>query len=99
MAGCPFMSDPEAEKTAHRTRIQKLYATQWISLEEYEILGRLHGFVSKPSGIGPRQVASIAGYGMLLLGAAAQVISTRHPEMKGPLDALVEIGRIFSGAL
>lgn len=96
------MSEPADLTAPHKRRIQALYATGYLSIEEYNELGRLHGFVSPikaPSSARLRQAATIVGYVMLVLGAAAQAISARHPEMKGPLDAVVEISRIVGEAL
>lgn len=86
-----------------RTRLQGLYARGNISLDEYDVLGRYHGFIKtrvQPSvATRARSVASWAGVAMLVLGAVAQVAATRRPDLKGPLDALVEVAELVTGQL
>jgi hypothetical protein len=82
-----------------RRNAQLLHAKGLISREEYDALGRLHGFVaSEPSSPGNKAlvVGAVLGYGFIILGAVVEIISIYRPELRSPLkDALDAIGGIL----
>lgn len=85
---------PELPVDLKRRNAQKLLALGYISPEDYNALGRLHGFVS-PAPRSPaakaRVALSLTGYALLLLGAVAEIAATRRPELRGPLEGLLDV--------
>jgi hypothetical protein len=85
-----------------RRNAQALLAQGMISLDDYNALGRLHGFVSpEPRTVGAQVLtgASVLGYVLLALGAVAEIVATRHPEMRGPLETLTKIAELVGNSL
>lgn len=93
---------PELPVDLKRRNAQRLFALGYISQQDYDALGRLHGFVSpapRTPGAKLRIGLSMTGYLLLLGGALAEIVATRHPEYRGPLEGLLEIARIISQGL
>jgi hypothetical protein len=82
-----------------RRNAQLLLAKGLISREEYDALGRLHGFVaSEPSSTGSKAlvVGAVLGYGFIILGAVVEIVSIYKPELRGPLtDMLDGLGKLL----
>lgn len=100
------MSEPAPEGETleqQKSRAQRLFARGWLTLPEYEALGRLHGFISSPKrrtiGAKALTVASVSGYALLALGALAEIIAREHPDIRGPLEALSQIAELVAGTL
>lgn len=86
-----------------RRNAQLLHAKGLISREEYDALGRLHGFVPSESSTGSKAlvVGAVLGYGFIILGAAVEIVSIYKPELRGPLtdmlDGLGQLLPLFGG--
>lgn len=100
------MDDPQAPQgdpvALKRRNAQQLLARGMISLEDYDALGRLHGFVSPEKSTAGAKVltgASILGYVLLALAAVAEIVATRHPEMRGPLETLTKVAELIGNSL
>lgn len=100
------MSDPEAGATDDtapvddpQRRLQKLFALGWLSMAEFNELGRLHGFAGKaPRAARALRLSGWGGCAVLALTVLARIASTRYPELKEPLELLNDIGDLFVGA-
>jgi hypothetical protein len=93
----------QAQETIDQKRrvYQMLLARGQISLDDYEAIGRLSGFVSpakRSIGASVRIGASVTGYVLLALGAVAEIAATKNPELRGPLKMLAELAQLFAGA-
>lgn len=79
-----------------------LLAQGVLTHEEYNLIGRHYGFVSPPARtLGAKALtwASVAGYGFLLAAAVAEAVAIRHPELKGPLETIRNIGEMVGNNL
>lgn len=95
----PTEAEPTQPVDDPRRRLQKLFASGWLTLAEYNELGRLHGFVGKaPVAARALQLGGWGGVALLALSVLARVASARYPELREPLELLNELGNLFVGA-
>lgn len=89
--------DPIALK---KRNAQELYARGLIGPDDYEALGRQHGFVSPAPKSRAKQVLTYSGYVALATGAAAEIAIRQWPQLKGPpIEFLIKVAESLFGAL
>lgn len=88
------MADPIEIK---KRNAQELHARGAISAKDYAVLGKANGFVPKSTGEKAAKIASISGYVVVGLGAAAEIASVVKPELRGPLTDILSFVKTILG--
>lgn len=98
MEQAPPPGSPESLELKRRYW-QEMFARGWVSIEEFEAVGRLHGWVAPTRSAQVLTGASVLGYVLLGLGAVAEIAGSRNPELRGPLSTLIEVLRLVGDQL